>query len=531
MTNMTVSEYERLAAPLDAAMVAPASAEPGQAPDTWRQPKELKTELPPAPPFDGHALLPPTLAAYVMDEADRMPCAPDYVAATLLVCLGAIIGAGCALKPKRCDDWIVTANLFGALVGDPSTKKTPAAALVTRFLERLESAETEKLEYRQSVYDAELAAYDAYQAAAKASMKKAASGKPDANKMALAVADMQALEPPEKPYQRRFKSNDSTGEKLGDLLVTNPQGLMVFRDELIGLLASWEKVGREGDKALFLEGWNGTSSFNIDRIGRGSLRVKNLCLSVFGGIQPEMMERYLAAMNASLDNDGRIQRFQVMVYPENVPWEWKDRHPVKGAREAVRDLFERLAVFDPVQDGAAPADDFVKLPYFHFDDDAQALFIDWCTELHCVHIAQEQNPLMAQHWGKYEKLFCAIALILHLAEGSIGPVTARSALRAAAWCQYLAGHARRVYGLVETAKVSTARMLSRRLVDGKLDDGFTARDVVRKQWTGLTTALQVEAALGLLEEHDWVLGMETEPLSGRPTTRYYINPKIRKAAP
>ena len=184
-----------------------------------------------------------------------------------------------------------------------------------------------------------------------------------------------------------------------------------------------------------------------------------------------------------------------------------------------------------MQDGAAPADDFVKLPYFHFDDDAQALFIDWCTELHCVHIAQEQNPLMAQHWGKFEKLFCAIALILHLAEGAIGPVKARSALRAAAWCQYLASHARRVYGLVETAKVSTARMLSRRLVEGKLDDGFTARDVLRKQWTGLTTTLQVEAALSLLEEHDWVLGMETEPLSGRPTTRYNINPKIRKAAP
>jgi len=28
--------------------------------------------------------------------------------------------------------------------------------------------------------------------------------------------------------------------------------------------------------------------------------------------------------------------------------------------------------------------------------------------------------LMQQHFGKFEKLFCSIALILHLAEGSIG---------------------------------------------------------------------------------------------------------------
>jgi hypothetical protein len=244
-----------------------------------------------------------------------------------------------------------------------------------------------------------------------------------------------------------------------------------------------------------------------------------------------MMERYLSGMATSLDNDGRIQRFQVLVYPESVPWVWKDRYPVKGAREAVRDLFDRLASFDPVQDGAAPADDFVKLPHFYFDDAAQEIFVEWCTELHLVHIANEQNPLMAQHFGKFEKLFCAIALILHLAEGSIGPVTVRSALRAAAWCQYLAGHARRIYGLVETAKVSTARLVGRRLAEGKLDEGFTVRDLVRKQWTGITTTLQAETALAILEEHGWVQGMETTNPIGRPTTRYAINPRVRKAAP
>ena len=56
---------------------------------------------------------------------------------------------------------------------------------------------------------------------------------------------------------------------------------------------------------------------------------------------------------------------------------------------------------------------------------------------------------MQQHFGKFEKLYCSIAWILQLTEGAIGPVTATSALRAAAWCEYLSGHARRIYGLVE----------------------------------------------------------------------------------
>jgi hypothetical protein len=494
----------------------------------WPAPREIKTDLPLAPAFDAKTLLPPTLADFVLDESDRMPCSPDYIAAALIVCLGSVIGARCGIKPKRRDDWIVTPNLFGGIVGDPSSKKSPALGTVTRFLDRLETQEAEKLEDDKRIFVAETAAFEAHQAAVKASMKKAAGGKPDQLKMNAAIADLQELQAPEAPQERRFKSNDSTVEKLGDLLVHNPQGMLVYRDELIGLLASWEKEGKEGDKAFYLEGWNGTASFNIDRIGRGSLHIKNLCISVFGGIQPELLERYLAGIANSLDNDGRIQRFQVMVYPNAVAWEWRDRYPVKGAREAVRDLFDRLAVFDPVQDGAAPNDDFVKLPHFCFDDAAQNIFVEWCTELHTVHIAHEQNPLMQQHFGKFEKLFCSIALILHLAEGAIGQVTATSALRAAAWCDYLTGHARRIYGLVEAAKVTTARMLSRRLTEGKLDDGFTVRDLVRKQWSGITTALQAEAALAILEENGHVQSQDGINTMGRPTVRYYINPQIKK---
>ena len=521
---MNVENYNHLAALLDADAGIPPQE------FVWPQPQVIKTDLAPAPPFDAKTLLPSTLADFVLDEADRMPCSPDYIAAALIVCLGSVIGARCGIKPKRRDEWIVTPNLFGGIVGDPSSLKSPALATVTRFLDRLEAKEAEKLIEANKVFEAETAAFEAHQSAVKASMKKAAGGKVDQLKMSAAIADMQDLQAPEQPRERHFKSNDSTVAKLGDLLVHNPQGMLVFRDELIGLLASWDKEGHEEDKAFYLEGWNGTGSFNIDRIGRGSLHIKNLCISVFGGIQPELLERYLSGIASSLDNDGRIQRFQVLVYPNAVAWEWRDRYPVKGAREAVRDMFDRLASFDPLQDGAAPADDFVKLPHFHFDDAAQDIFVEWCTELNTVHIANEQNPMMQQHFGKFTKLFCSIALILHLAEGSIGPVTAHSALRAAAWCQYLSGHARRVYGLIEAAKVTTAKMISRRLSEGKLDDGFTVRDVVRKQWTGVTNAIQAEAALCILEENGHIHSAESVNPTGRPTTRYNINPQIRRAA-
>lgn len=493
----------------------------------WPDPRPIVSDLPPAPAFDANALLPKPLAEFVNDEADRMCAAPDYVAATLIVSLGAVIGTKCAIKPKRRDDWIVTPNLYGGVVGDPSAKKSPTISTVMRFMDRLEAKEVELLTERQKTYEAELAAFEAHEAAIKASMKKAASGKPDRDKMLAAQNDLAGLEKPEEPRARRFKSNDATVEKLGDILSHNQHGLLVFRDELMGLLASWEKEGREGDKTFYLEGWNGTGSFSIDRIGRGSQFIKTLCLSVFGGIQPDLLERYLGGIVNSMDNDGRIQRFQVLVYPEQPTWEWRDRYPVKGAREAVRDLFDRLASFDPVMDGATPADDFVKLPHFIFNDEAQELFIQWNTELHRERISGEANPMMRQHLAKFEKLFCAVALILHLADGRIGPVTIESAMRAAVWCEYLEGHARRIYGLVETAKTTTAKMLSRRIADGKLEGGFTARDVVRKNWAGIKTTADAETALAILEEHAWIVGMEDANEGGRPTTRYHINPKAR----
>ena len=42
--------------------------------------------------------------------------------------------------------------------------------------------------------------------------------------------------------------------------------------------------------------------------------------------------------------------------------------------------------------------------------------------------------------------------------------------------------------------------------------------------------MQAEAALAVLEDHGWVQSHDTEDQPGRPTTRYYINPKIRKVA-
>ena len=46
--------------------------------------------------------------------------------------------------------------------------------------------------------------------------------------------------------------NDTTVEKLGEILTLNPRGVLVFEGELTGLLKSLDKDGREGDRGFYL---------------------------------------------------------------------------------------------------------------------------------------------------------------------------------------------------------------------------------------------------------------------------------------
>ncbi|MBI3776766.1 MAG: DUF3987 domain-containing protein [Gammaproteobacteria bacterium] len=510
-------------------------------PDAMK-PKSLQATLAKVAVFDADTLLPESLRDWVTDEADRMPCPPDYVAAAVVVALGAVIGARCAIKPKARDSWQVVPNLWGGIVGLPSAKKSPAISSALKPLERLIALEIEAHQSELAEFEVEKSIYDAQSGAIESQIKKSAAAKPsnDSNGSALTGLAQKLRDhkqgAPKPPNMKRYRSNDTTVEKLGELLRDNPAGMLVLRDELVGLLASWDREGREGDRAFFLEAWNGTGGFDTDRIGRGSILIPNLCVSIFGGIQPDKLVSYLEQASHTLANDGMLQRFQLLVYPDPCKWEWRDRDPNKSARDDVFKLFEALASFNPTEWGASPADAFNKFPYFQFDAGAQEIFIEWTAELHRDKLPREEHPIIAQHLAKFDKLFPALALIFHLTECATndrrGPVTADCALRAAAWCEYLESHARRCYGLLIDDGMRSAQALADKIKRGGLQAGFTARDVRRNQWRYLTTNDAVQSALDWLEDEGWLIAESTGgdgPGAGRRTFRYYIAPAVKEA--
>jgi hypothetical protein len=72
-------------------------------------------------------------------------------------------------------------------------------------------------------------------------------------------------------------------------------------------------------------------------------------------------------------------------------------------------------------------------------------------------------------------------------------------------------------------------LLIEKIKSGALKDTFTARDVYRNQWAGLTTASETAEPLSLLEDFGWLrsVAVKSPPLGGRPTVHYIVNPKVK----
>src|SRR5262249_60563 len=148
---------------------------------------------------------------------------------------------------------------------------------------------------------------------------------------------------PAAPVARRLITNDVTVEKLGELLRDNPNGLLVYRDELSGFLRTLDKQGHESDRSFYLESWNGTGSFTYDRSGRGTGHVRGVGRWRVGGIQAGPLAAYVRGATAGGGDDGLISRFQLAVFPDQGR-EFKivDRQPDVGARNRAYKIYEAI---------------------------------------------------------------------------------------------------------------------------------------------------------------------------------------------
>lgn len=479
----------------------------------WPATLPIASKLPAVEPFTP-GLLPDSIRAYVLDVADRQQAPPDFAAVTAICGLAAVVGNRVRVCPKQNDDWEVVPNLWGAIIGRPSAMKSPAmqAALAPIYALEDELRKIWEEESKAAKIEDALSNLDA-KGAKKNAEKALKSGDREGARDILA----NLVEGDDKLPLPRIVVNDTTVEKLGELLNENPRGLLLIRDELPGFLAQMEGEEHQVDRAFYLQAYNGNSPFTYDRIGRGTVHIENCTVGIIGGVQPSRMAPIVRAAISGASNDGLIQRLQMTVWPDDAEsWQWVDRKPDAAARLTYEQTFRDLYNL--------PMGDTYKPAIFRFSPESQAMFQEWLTATQLEARSGLLPSTLESHILKMPKTVASLALLFELADGGRSEVNEAAMLRALGWADYLRSHANRLYSAGETMAADGARLIVQRR--HQLPESFTLRDIQRKGWTSLGDRDAVLSAIEMLltTHHCRELPPVGHQAGGRPSVSYVWNP-------
>jgi len=464
--------------------------------------------------------LPAPLDDMVVDYADSVPMSREFVASNVLSAAGSVLSGKVRLALKQDGSWVETPNAWTLNIAPPSAMKTPGLQLCNDALKCIEGYYEQKYQLELATHDGQMIAYETAVGAIRAAAKKGTTPMPLPPK-------------PEPPVLQRAVTNDSTPEKLGDIIRGGP--IAVVLDEAAGLLAQLADPKNQAARAFYNAAYNGNQPYKVDRITRGSINVPCLGLSIIGNIQPErLMQLALGAARDGRQDDGFMQRFGMMTMPDPVHHtELVDNTYDLFKYIPGRDALVGLKDYDPAAHGAKDDSMFGNgLPCFKLSDDAMKL---WQAEYKRQRVEIGDIELMAayrQHVAKIPKVITTVALAIHAIEGHHGDISGPVMERAIAAGRFYLSHAKRVYYMTaHDVYAEPAKVIAARVARGEIAGEFTSRDAYTNGWAGCYDAERTEAIMELLEDTYWVRSVagSTTPRGGRPTKRWQVNPLARGA--
>jgi putative DNA primase/helicase len=488
------------------------------------EPRPLDLTLKPVEPL-GDDCLPKVIVDWLRPASKVIGCPFDFLVLSAVIMVGSIIGSRLRVKPLQNSDWFVAPNLYGGLVGLPSTKKTPALDETRKTVLELQCAAREGFETAKKDYEIDAKYYE------KDSVKalKESESREDYRRKVNELDETKPIQ----PTLKRFETNDITASKLIQFLAENPNGLMLFRDELTGWLKSLEAEYDKSARAFFLELWKGAISYEMARVDGREIQLTSGTLSIIGGVQPSKLQRFVSEAYSFDNSDGFLQRF-IFAYPD-IPK--RAEKPTKSDYEqnqsgyaAANKLVKKLSDYD--FHGKVIGANGDQFHIVKFDSEAQITVDQWKDEIENeAEKLQIEDEAFSSFLYKLPKNCFAIALIFHTLE-NIGraffhdEISDETTLKAITYIEVLKSHARRVFALGENQIFALAQMLLGKIKKGNLEQGFKARDIARKQWSGLKTPDTIKDVLSLLVDYGYLRAVETHG-DGRPTVRYYIHPSFK----
>ena len=152
-------------------------------------------------------------------------------------------------------------------------------------------------------------------------------------------------------------------------------GVAIYLDELAFLLNGFNQYKRGGnDKQYFLQSWSRTRQ-NIVRKNNKIDYTVDVGHNIIGGIQPKVLNKTL--LKEGIDStDGIIERW-LYCCSDYLEQGFSDNEPPEKVSLEGKNCFEELCqkIFVFV------LEDSDKLHEFHFSEDAQEVFIQFCNKI------------------------------------------------------------------------------------------------------------------------------------------------------
>lgn len=452
--------------------------------------------------------LPEPVVSFVSETAQAIGCDPSFIALPLLVGLASAIGNSRCIQLKR--GWTEPAILWGAIIGESGTTKSPALELALRAVRRRQKR---KLRDHREAIARWKPEFERYEEARNAWKQKIAKNPTTAG---------DRPEAPEAPRWERCWTDDATIEALAKLLQENPRGLLMIRDELAAWLnfdrysaSGSGSNGRGSEASKWLEMFGGRALV-VDRKTSGTICVPQATVSIIGGIQPGVLSRYVVQEHR---DSGLLARLLLTMPPRRAKrWTEADVDPI--AEAGIAKIFDVLFALEPTRDAEGecqPA--IVKLT-----PEGKRAWISFYDEHN-----QEQADLtgdLAAAWSKLEGYAARFALVHHLIRGATGEdvgsgVDAASVGAGVRLSRWFAYEVRRVYAMLGEDEESRE---SRQLVEMIERKGG---EVGVRDWQRARSHRTAKDAVAELESLVAAgLGRWGEPgpgpKGGRPTKRFIL---------
>jgi putative DNA primase/helicase len=424
----------------------------------------------------------------------RLQCPLEYAAAPFIVGFSALVGRRVALRLHEHDDWLIVPNLWGAVIGPPGAMKRAA---FSRALAPLAELQNETLaNYRRARHEY-------------------------LKKCRRTNADRRVR----KPLCRRFLVKGASPEKLCHLLRQNPTGLLVLQDDLAVCLRGMNRLTDDLARALYRAAAVGEPTFTYSRASRAETEIPSLCLSLFGGIRPQVLQSLLeTSRRARLETEAALNGFSLLFWPDLAPsWKFCDPPPTDEPAYSVLSLFRRIAAGDAVPANLLRDHDS-KVPFVQLTPAARELYVDWRTDFENSLRRGGTSQLLASHRARYRSVVPALALLFRILDRGVGDVDEADFALAQRWQRILESHAQRVYATV-AEDAAPQSLLKHLLAHRQHWTSFGWYDLRRCQWAALHTPAALSYALMTLSETGHI--RPCRRTRDGHTIRYELNPFAR----